>query len=58
MPREVKVLDRVSLLGLEQRALELGLNQRLDPEWVEAHAAPGGTHHLWLVRTGVAPGPS
>ncbi|MCX4985700.1 hypothetical protein [Streptomyces sp. NBC_00572] len=47
MPRELKVLDTGSLLALEERALGLGLNQRLDPVWVEAHAAAGGTHYLW-----------
>ncbi|WP_328940431.1 hypothetical protein OG259_01105 [Streptomyces sp. NBC_00250] len=47
VPRELKVLDTGSLLALEERALGLGLHQRLDPVWVEAHAAPGGRHHLW-----------
>lgn len=47
VPRELKVLDTASLLRLEKRACELSLNQRLDPAWVEAHAASDGTHYLW-----------
>ncbi|MFD8952089.1 hypothetical protein [Streptomyces xanthophaeus] len=47
VPRQVKAVDTASLLRLEERARELTLNQRLDPVWVEAHAAPGGTHFLW-----------
>ncbi|MFB7391964.1 MULTISPECIES: hypothetical protein [unclassified Streptomyces] len=47
VPREVKRLDTAALLALEERALELVLNQRLDPVWVEAHAASDGTHYLW-----------
>ncbi|MBP2586889.1 hypothetical protein J3A78_007367 [Streptomyces sp. PvR006] len=47
VPREVKRLDTAALLALEERALELVLNQRLDPAWVEAHAASDGTHYLW-----------
>lgn len=47
MPRELKVLDTASLIGLEGRAAELGLSRRLDAGWVEAHAAPEGTHYLW-----------
>ncbi|MDX2563160.1 hypothetical protein PV371_26365 [Streptomyces sp. TX20-6-3] len=47
VPREVKRLDTAALLALEERALRLVLNQRLDPVWVEAHAASDGTHYLW-----------
>lgn len=47
LPREVKVIDTASLLRLEERACELSLNQRLDPAWVRANAAPDGTHYLW-----------
>ncbi|MGV9268238.1 hypothetical protein ACWDRR_26645 [Kitasatospora sp. NPDC003701] len=47
LPREVKAVDTVTLLGLEERAGELALNQRLDPAWVRARAAPDGTHYLW-----------
>lgn len=47
VPRELKVLDTTSLVRLEERACELSLNQRLDPAWVQAHAAPDGTHYLW-----------
>lgn len=47
LPREVKVIDTASLLGLEERAYELRLNQRLDPAWVMANAAPDRTHYLW-----------
>ncbi|GAA4996224.1 hypothetical protein GCM10023205_81750 [Yinghuangia aomiensis] len=47
MPRELKVLDMASLVRPEERACELILNQRLDPAWVQANAAPDGTHHLW-----------
>ncbi|MFE4061555.1 hypothetical protein ACFXP3_35570 [Streptomyces sp. NPDC059096] len=47
LPREVKVIDSASLVRLEERAGDLGLSQRLDPTWVRANAAPGGTHFLW-----------
>ncbi|MFE5301701.1 hypothetical protein [Streptomyces sp. NPDC056632] len=47
VPRELKVLDTTALVRLEERACELSLNQRLDPEWVQANAAPDGTHYLW-----------
>jgi len=47
LPREVKVIDSGSLFRLEERACSLSLNQRLDPAWVHANAAPDGTHHLW-----------
>ncbi|MFK0254693.1 hypothetical protein [Streptomyces sp. NPDC090445] len=47
VPREVKVIDTVSLLRLEERARNLGLNQRLDPAWVTVNAAPSGNHYLW-----------
>ncbi|MEV7417203.1 hypothetical protein [Streptomyces sp. NPDC089919] len=47
LPREVKVIDSPSLFRLEERAGDLGLSQRLDPTWVRANAAPGGTHYLW-----------
>ncbi|AQT76187.1 hypothetical protein [Streptomyces sp. fd1-xmd] len=47
LPREVKVIDTASLLRLEERAWELSLNQRLDPAWVMANAAPDGSHYLW-----------
>lgn len=47
LPREVKVIDSASLFRLEERAGGLGLSQRLDPAWVQANAAPDGTHYLW-----------
>lgn len=47
VPREVKVLDTASLARLEERACELSLNQRLDPAWARANAAPDGTHYPW-----------
>ncbi|OOC53602.1 MULTISPECIES: hypothetical protein [Nocardiopsis] len=47
LPREVKVIDSSSLFRLEERARALGLNQRLDPAWVQANAAPDGSHYLW-----------
>ncbi|MFE6457611.1 hypothetical protein ACFVP0_09135 [Streptomyces cinereoruber] len=47
LPREVKVIDSASLFRLEERAGDLGLSRRLDPMWVRANAAPGGTHYLW-----------
>ncbi|MFJ6940611.1 hypothetical protein [Streptomyces sp. NPDC101132] len=47
LPREVKAIDSVTLLRLEERAGALGLNQRLDPAWVQANAQPDGTHYLW-----------
>ncbi|MFF4172363.1 hypothetical protein [Streptomyces sp. NPDC001744] len=49
LPRELKAVDSASLIGLEERACDLGLNQRLDPAWVRANAAPDGTHYLWPV---------
>ncbi|MGW0791441.1 hypothetical protein ACWD04_25155 [Streptomyces sp. NPDC002911] len=45
--REVKVIDTVALIRLEERADELGLSQRLAPAWVLRHAAAKGAHHLW-----------
>ncbi|WP_327436566.1 MULTISPECIES: hypothetical protein [unclassified Streptomyces] len=47
LPRELKAVDSASLLGLEERACDLGLSQRLDPAWVRANAAPDGAHYLW-----------
>ncbi|MFI1386645.1 hypothetical protein [Embleya sp. NPDC020886] len=47
VPRELKVLDTAALLGLEEQAARLRLNQRLDPAWVQANTAPAGTHYLW-----------
>ncbi|MEE1755304.1 hypothetical protein [Streptomyces sp. SP18CS02] len=47
LPREVKVIDSASLCRLEERACDLSLNSRLDPAWVQANAAPDGTHYLW-----------
>ncbi|MEU9111005.1 hypothetical protein AB0D04_04175 [Streptomyces sp. NPDC048483] len=47
LPRGLKAIDTASLLRLEERARELDLNQRLDPTWVLANAAPDGTHYLW-----------
>ncbi|WP_432095552.1 hypothetical protein [Streptomyces sp. bgisy100] len=45
-PRELKVIDTASLLALEEEAQAFALSQRLKPEWVAAHAAPAGVHHL------------
>ncbi|MEU1520237.1 hypothetical protein ABZ490_50460 [Streptomyces sp. NPDC005811] len=47
LPRELKAVDSASLSGLEERACDLGLSQRLDPAWVRANAAHDGTHYLW-----------
>lgn len=47
LPREVKAIDSASLFRLEEREGDLGLSQRLDPTWVRANVAPGGTHYLW-----------
>ncbi|MFF4324477.1 hypothetical protein [Streptomyces sp. NPDC001568] len=47
LPRELKAVDSSSLFKLEERACGLGLSQRLDPAWVQANAAPDGTHYLW-----------
>ncbi|MBT2511579.1 hypothetical protein J7I98_38520 [Streptomyces sp. ISL-98] len=47
LPRELKAIDSASLFRLEKRACDLGLSQRLEPAWVQAHAAPDGTHYLW-----------
>ncbi|MFI0960945.1 hypothetical protein ACH4S8_05955 [Streptomyces sp. NPDC021080] len=47
LPRELKAVDSALLFRLEGRACELGLSQRLDPVWVQANAAPDGTHYLW-----------
>ncbi|MEU9266191.1 hypothetical protein AB0E04_12160 [Streptomyces sp. NPDC048251] len=49
LPRELKAVDSTSLFRLEERACDLGLSQRLDPAWVQANAAPEGTHYLWPV---------
>ncbi|MEW2131954.1 hypothetical protein [Streptomyces sp. NPDC005435] len=49
LPRTVKAIDSASLSRLEERALALGLSQRLDPAWVRANAAPDGVHYLWPV---------
>ncbi|MGW3042411.1 hypothetical protein ACWC9T_20790 [Kitasatospora sp. NPDC001159] len=46
LPRDVKALDTPALLRLEERSLDLGLSQRLDPGWVRANAAPDGWHYL------------
>jgi hypothetical protein len=46
VPREVKVIDKASLLALEETALECGLSQRLAPAWIAEHAAEGH-HYLW-----------
>ncbi|WP_255306098.1 hypothetical protein [Streptomyces sp. Wb2n-11] len=43
----MKVIGTASLLMLEERACELSLDQRSDPAWVRANAAPEGSHHLW-----------
>lgn len=47
LPRQVKTVDTATLVALEARARELGLNQRLDPEWVTAHVDPDAVHHLF-----------
>ncbi|MFB0627672.1 hypothetical protein [Streptomyces sp. AB3(2024)] len=47
LPRELKAVDSSSLFKLEERGCDLGLSQRLDPAWVQANAAPDGTHYLW-----------
>ncbi|WP_241002405.1 hypothetical protein [Streptomyces sp. CB01881] len=46
MPREVKAVDTPALLGLEQRAFELRLGQRLDPARTATVAAPDRPHYL------------
>lgn len=45
-PRELKIIDTASLLGLEERAPELSLNQHLDRACVLENAAPDGAHYL------------
>ncbi|WP_354637670.1 hypothetical protein [Kitasatospora camelliae] len=47
LPRQVKIVDTSTLLRLEERAHELGVNQKLDPAWVAATAAPEADHFLW-----------
>ncbi len=47
LPREVKVIGTASPLMLEERACGLSLNQRSDPAWVRANAAPEGSHCWW-----------
>ncbi|MER5204735.1 hypothetical protein [Streptomyces sp. NPDC002825] len=47
LPHEVKVIDSASLFRLGERAGDLGLSRRLDPEWLRANAAPDGNHYLW-----------
>ncbi|SEQ99964.1 hypothetical protein [Streptomyces radiopugnans] len=49
LPRELKAIATASLLELEERALDLGLSQRLDPSWVAVNAAPAGVRYLWPV---------
>jgi hypothetical protein len=47
LPHVLKAISTASLLKLEERALDLGLSQRLPPSWVASNAAPSGTHYLW-----------
>ncbi|MGW3744276.1 hypothetical protein ACWD62_27710 [Streptomyces sp. NPDC005146] len=49
LPRVLKVVDTASLLNLEERAVALGLSQRLEPAWVAANTAPDEAHYLWPV---------
>ncbi|MFJ9663944.1 hypothetical protein ACIRPP_04870 [Streptomyces sp. NPDC101219] len=42
----MKVIEAALLFRLEERAGDIGLSQRLDPTWVRANVAPGGTHYL------------
>ena len=46
VPREVKVIDKASLLVLEETALECRLSQRLPSAWIAENAAEG-RHYLW-----------
>jgi hypothetical protein len=46
VPQQAKVLDFPSLLALEDRAAELGLNQRLPRPWLDTHLARAGQHYL------------
>ncbi|MFB7906799.1 hypothetical protein ACFC1T_10255 [Kitasatospora sp. NPDC056076] len=46
LPRDLMAVDTPALLRLEERAVDLGLSQRLDPAWLRAHAAPDGRHYL------------
>ncbi|AJT61986.1 hypothetical protein T261_0295 [Streptomyces lydicus] len=47
LPRELKAVATTSLLELEERALDLGLSQRLSMPWTAANAAADGPHYLW-----------
>ena len=47
VPRELKVVDTVALLRLEEVALRLHLSQRLPAAWVVENANPEGRHYLW-----------
>ncbi len=46
VPRQAKIIDSASLLELEEKAAELGLNQRLPRSWLDEHLAPSGRHYL------------
>src|SRR5258705_1502118 len=46
VPRQAKIIDSVSLLELEEKAAELGLNQRLPRSWLDEHLAASGRHYL------------
>lgn len=47
LPRQVKAVDSMTLLGLERSAASHNLNQWLDIEWLAANTAAQGGHYLW-----------
>src|SRR4051794_2584780 len=47
LPRQVKVVDSSTLLGLERKAAVLRLSQRLLPAWLSSRLEPSGSHYLW-----------
>jgi hypothetical protein len=46
VPQHAKALDTSALLTLEDRAADLGLNQRLPRPWLDSHLAQAGRHYL------------
>lgn len=46
VPHQVKVIDSAALRMLEEKAAQLGLNQRLPRAWLDTNLAPSGRHYL------------
>ncbi|WP_329385057.1 hypothetical protein [Streptomyces sp. NBC_01716] len=47
LPRTVRAVDTVGLLGLEQEAAVCGFSQRLPVDWLQEHLAAEATHYLF-----------